>query len=313
MKTLVNPREIWRREDEDFSPWLAENLNLLDEILDTQLDLVGLERPVGPFFADILCLNRVDNSHVVIENQLERSDHKHLGQLLTYATGLQAHTIIWIATEFETEHRNTLEWLNDNMKNHFRFFGVELALRAIDNSDCIPKFTLIAKPRNRSHPQEEHSKNWQEQYYSKFVNYLTDKRSLLVPMTWDQNHPDYLGFYVGEDPKIWLAACLHAKRKWIAVNLHMKQEYAKSHFDKLRECKTDIERTVGRSLEWKREPPHLRHRPAKDNIPQVGLFKCEIDPTNKGNWPDQFDWLCKTLEKLDKTFREHVVRLSSPF
>ena len=254
-----------------------------------------------------------DNSHVVIENQLGRSDHKHLGQLLTYATGLQAHTIIWIATEFENEHRNTLEWLSDNMKNRFRFFGVQLELRAIDNLNCIPKFTLIASPRNRSQPQEKSQKNWQEQFYSKFVNDLTDKKSRLVSMEWDQNYPDYLGFYIGEDPKIWLAVCLHAKLEWVAVNLHMKQEYAESHFDNLRKHKTDIERNVGGPLEWKREPPHLRHRPTRDNIPQVGLFKYKTDPTNERDWPDQFDWLCQTLEMLNNVFRERVAHLPSLF
>ena len=92
---VVNPHEVWRREDEDFSPWLVKNLALLDEILGTKLELIEREKSVGPFFADLLCVNRKsNNSVVVIENQLGRSNHDHLGKLLTYAAGLQATTVI---------------------------------------------------------------------------------------------------------------------------------------------------------------------------------------------------------------------------
>lgn len=95
MMRVVDAREVWRREDEGFSPWLVKNLDLLDEILGTKLELIGREKPVGPFFADLLCVNKKNNnSLVVIENQLGLRDHDHLGKLLTYAAGLQATTVI---------------------------------------------------------------------------------------------------------------------------------------------------------------------------------------------------------------------------
>lgn len=134
MTQYVNSSEIWQQKDETFSSWLVKNLNLLDEVLSTQLDL---ERPVGSFFADLLCRNRADDSLVVIENQLDRTDHKHLGQLLAYTTELQAHTIIWIATEFADEHQQILDWLNNNVNDNFRFFGVQLVLKPIDDYRMI--------------------------------------------------------------------------------------------------------------------------------------------------------------------------------
>ena len=148
MMKVVNAHEVWRREDEDFSPWLVKNLELLDEILGTELELIRREQPVGSFFADILCVDRKDhNSFVVIENQFGQSDHEHFGKLLTYATGLQARTVIWIATAFDQDHLNALVSLNRRTNNLFRGFGVKLELKSIDNSKCLPTFTLVAEPR----------------------------------------------------------------------------------------------------------------------------------------------------------------------
>src|SRR5688572_23063362 len=105
--TRVDLRDIWLSEATDFTPWLAreENLTVLAESLGIDLELEAQERAVGPFRADILCKDIGSNSWVLIENQLERTDHCHLGQLLTYASGLEAVTIVWIASRFTEEHR----------------------------------------------------------------------------------------------------------------------------------------------------------------------------------------------------------------
>jgi len=88
---------------------------------------------------------------VLIENQLERTDHTHLGQLLTYASGLEAVTIVWIAERFTEEHRSTLDWLNKITDESFRFFGLEVELWRIGNSPAAPKFNLVSKPNEWSH------------------------------------------------------------------------------------------------------------------------------------------------------------------
>src|SRR6266540_2785222 len=108
----VDLRSVWTNEGHDFTPWLAtdENLSILGERLGIDLELEAQEKDVGPFRADILCKNSADESWVVIENQIERTNHKHLGQLLTYAAGLKAVTIVWISAEFCEEHRAALDW-----------------------------------------------------------------------------------------------------------------------------------------------------------------------------------------------------------
>ena len=126
----ISLREVWKNEAGSFTPWLAEgaNLALLSEVLELELELEGQEQEVGPFRADILCKDAGTDRWVLIENQLERTDYTHLGQLLTYAAGLQAVTIVWIAERFTEEHRAALDWLNDITDERFNFFGIEVEL-----------------------------------------------------------------------------------------------------------------------------------------------------------------------------------------
>src|SRR3954470_11992661 len=149
----VELRNIWLSEASDFTPWLArdENLAILGETLGIDLELEAQERPVGPFRADILCKDIGTDRWVLIENQLERTDHTHLGQLLTYASGLEAVTIVWISARFTEEHRSTLDWLNRITDDSFRFFGLEVELWRIGDSIAAPKFNIISKPNAWSH------------------------------------------------------------------------------------------------------------------------------------------------------------------
>src|SRR5690349_7935524 len=149
----VDLRNIWLSEATDFTPWLAreENLSVLAETLGLDLELEAQERSVGPFRADILCKDIGSNAWVLIENQLERTNHGHLGQLLTYASGLDAVTIVWIAAQFTEEHRSTLDWLNKITDDSFRFFGLEVELWRIGDSPAAPKFNIVSKPNDWSH------------------------------------------------------------------------------------------------------------------------------------------------------------------
>lgn len=141
-------RAIWTREDSHFTPWLAtaENLELLGTTLGLELELEGIERSIGAFRADILCREVRDDRLVLIENQLERANHTHLGQLITYMAGLDTATIIWIAAEFTDEHRAALDWLNAATDDHFRFFGLEIQLWCIADSIKAPAFRVVVQP-----------------------------------------------------------------------------------------------------------------------------------------------------------------------
>ncbi len=144
----VDVREVWSSEAVGFTPWLSqeENLQLLAETINMQLVLEAKEKPVGMFRADIIARDVHTGQPVLIENQLERTDHGHLGQLLTYAAGLKAMSIVWVSTLFTDEHRAALDWLNEITSSSIAFFGLEMELWRIDDSAIAPKFNLVSKP-----------------------------------------------------------------------------------------------------------------------------------------------------------------------
>ena len=294
----IDLRRIWPREDENFTPWLfkEENLTRLADVLNMKLDPLEKEMEVGQFYADIVCRNTTDNSLVVIENQLEETDHSHLGKVLTYAAALRAFTVIWVAAEFANEHSDTLNWLNENMSDHFQFFGVKLELIQVDNSCPTPKFTIIAKPNNWIRPVIEADSR--TRFWSEFHKHLTESNSLLDPQGSSEN-PQYFGFRIGEVSDIWLAAWRHQDNKYFAVNLHLKGQNAQLYFDKLKEQQNEIENELGTTLEWKKSPSY------NPSVPQVGLYK-NMDSSEEADWSNQFEWLRLNLEKLDEVFRPRV-------
>jgi hypothetical protein len=144
----VDVREVWSSEAVGFTPWLAqeENLRLLAETIGMHLVLEAREKSVGPFRADILARNVHTGHLVLIENQLERTDNGHLGQLLTYAAGLKAVSIVWVSTLFIDEHRAALDWLNEITSSSITFYGLEMELWQIGDSAIAPKFNMVSQP-----------------------------------------------------------------------------------------------------------------------------------------------------------------------
>ncbi len=148
--TQLQLREYWTDEASDFTPWLAEeeNIALVGDSIGLNIEVEAQEHNVGPFSADILCRDIDTENWVLIENQLESTDHKHLGQLLTYAAGLDAVTIVWIAKSFTDEHRAALDWLNRITDEAFSFFGLEIELWQIGDSAVAPKLNMISHPND---------------------------------------------------------------------------------------------------------------------------------------------------------------------
>ena len=134
-------------EAHDFTPWLAENLERLSEVLGIHLEVETIEAQVGEFRGDILATGPEGQS-VLIENQLEWSDHSHLGQIMTYLAGLDARVVVWIARNFAEPHVSAIQWLNRHTENEFAFFALKLRVVRIDDSPLVPIFEVIAKPDN---------------------------------------------------------------------------------------------------------------------------------------------------------------------
>jgi hypothetical protein len=140
------PREAWRDEARDFTPWLATNIDQISEAIGITLELTGTEMPVEGFSADILARNTDDGTAVLIENQLEQTDHTHLGQIMTYLAGLEARTVIWISPKFREPHLAAIRWLNEHTSEDFGFFALRLRVVRIGDSPFAPIFEVEEKP-----------------------------------------------------------------------------------------------------------------------------------------------------------------------
>ena len=144
----VSPRDAWTHEALDFTPWLAENLSALGKELAVDLEFESKETSVGGYYADIVARCPQDDRIVLIENQLEKSNHQHLGQVMTYIAGTDAQIVVWVATEFSEPHLAALKWLNEHTVEPFAFFAVRLRVVRIGDSDPAPMFEVLERPNN---------------------------------------------------------------------------------------------------------------------------------------------------------------------
>lgn len=176
----VDIKTIWKNEALNFTPWLADNLDKLSDLIGLDLELTSREAEVGDFSLDLLAKDLSTNRNVVIENQFNPTDHKHLGQLITYASYYKANVIIWISEEVREEHRSAIDWLNNNTNDEIEFFAVELEVIQIDNSKPALNFKLKANPNewtksNKKVSQTENSET-QNSYVAYFQNLIDELR-----------------------------------------------------------------------------------------------------------------------------------------
>ena len=173
----VDLRNIWEKEDKEFTPWLKENIDLLSEKLGIEIIDTQIEEKIGDFKLDIIGKEANTKKFVAVENQLESTDHNHLGQLITYSAGVNAGIIIWIAKELREEHKRALEWLNENSISEISFFGVEVHAISIDNSNPAVDFRVIVKPndweRNIKSSTTTDTEISYVDFYSKLVNFYS--------------------------------------------------------------------------------------------------------------------------------------------
>ena len=144
----ANLRDAWKHEAQDFTPWLAENLDRLTNVLGIELEKEDTEVQVGPYRADIVARAPTDDSRVVIENQLEEANLQHLGQVLAYLAGLEARIVVWIARDFDEAHLSAIRWLNDHTVDPYAFFAVRVRVVRIGDSPLAPVFEVLQRPSN---------------------------------------------------------------------------------------------------------------------------------------------------------------------
>jgi len=308
--TKIELRDIWKSEAQDFTPWLAqpENLTILAETLSMELEIEAREREVDPFRADLLCKDLIDDSRVLIENQLERTDHSHLGQLLTYASGLQAVTIIWIASRFTEEHRAALDWLNEITDERFRFFGLEVELWKIGDSTAAPKFNIVSKPNEwtRSVTQRCRTENGTLSEIRKLqLDFWTALQSALEGHQFLRSRrPEpqhWTTFPIGR-AGLHLAAVLSTRKNRLGVELYLGDKNAKAYFSRLKEDQSAIEFELAVQPEWQELPMRRACR--------IITYLQVADLFDEMQWPKFIEWFVRTLETFYQTFHNRVLNLN---
>ncbi len=310
----VELRNIWKTEASDFTPWLAqeENLAVLSETLGFDLELEAQEKSVGRFRADLLCKDIGRDSWVLIENQLERTDHTHLGQILTYAAGLDAVTIVWIAARFTEEHRATLDWLNKITDESFRFFGLEVELWCIGESSAAPKFNIISKPNNWSKSVAKAAREidaselsetrlMQVQYWDGLHEKLNAAKGSISgnrkaqPQSW-------MNYSIGRS-KFSVGSALNQFKNRLSAEIYITGADAKAFFHLLHAQREDIEAELGFELTWDVLPEGQDTR--------IALYKYNVDPNDKSDWDKQHIWFTSKLNALHKAFAARIRSLDA--
>ncbi len=311
----VELREAWQGEATDFTPWLAqaENIMLLGEAIGVELEVESQEKSVGPFRADILCKDTVSNHYVLIENQLERTDHTHMGQLITYAAGLEAVTIVWVASRFTDEHRAALDWLNGVTRADINFFGLEIELWRIGDSPMAPKFNVVSKPNDWSKVVREQaaavrggelteSQRLHLEFWTQFRQYLDDHQiPIRINRPWKEIWSNVglgrTGFH--------LSAWNGLRDGRSAVDLNFTSPAAKADYALVeQQSRAQIDAALSRfgAVNWRPMPGARR---SMIRIERPSSF------SNPATWPELIKWMADALLVMRSLFAPIVQALNA--
>ena len=298
-------RQAWKHEAGDFTPWLAEadNLDTLAQVLGiSELVLVAAEHWVGDFKLDILCTD--GDQQVIIENQLADTDHKHLGQILTYAAGVGARKVIWVAESFRPEHAAALQFLNDNTTDDLSFFGVQVELWRIGDSPFAPKFEVVVKPNDwvktgreqaRAASSTSPTKLLQQKFWVALIERLSRNAPHIRPQKprpqhWLDNSIGRTGF--------GLNITANTRDERLGVELWIPGAEAKTHFANLSAQREEIEKALGFELDWQELPDAKACR--------IATWYPDASIEEDQRWDEYLQWLEERLVVMDRVLRPIV-------
>lgn len=302
----VELRNLWTHEENDFSSWLVkeENIEYLNEILGLTLIDVIRERRVGSFECDIFAKDESTDTNVIIENQLETSDHDHLGKIITYASGLDANVVVWIVKRAREEHRSAIEWLNNNTTNNLNFFLIEIHAYSIGDSAPAPYFEIIEQPNDFIKSNKSSLNNGTDRSLNKAqlerLNFWTKFNEKLEDMgkPFNLRKPSTDHWYdvtIGSS-KSHLTIELINKENLVRVGMYMSNDH--DTFDKLFAKRDIIESEIGVKLEWVRECNGSASR-IKYNLNGLNF-------DDHSNYDELMQNIIIIVSKMQKVFRKHI-------
>jgi hypothetical protein len=305
---LLDVRTVWANEATGFTPWLADedNIQHLGNALGFELEVEGTEVPVGPYSADVLARDTSTGDYVVIENQLEKTDHDHLGKSITYASVLDASAVVWIARQFTEEHKRALDWLNDKTTDDVAFYGVRLELWQIDDSRPALKFNVISRPTEivrsvaaakASGPLSE-VRRIQLEFWTEFAKGLVEREILTSarmprPQYWYNVALGRTGMRLSN----WLNVNAHR----IGVRVYLTGRYdGQAALAQLLEQKDEIEREIGETLQWDPNPD------ARDKT--IALYR-DANLRQRERWDEHLEWMLNMTERFRRVFMPRIKSL----
>ncbi len=253
--TKIELRDVWPHEALDFTKWLAleENLDALSEEIGIDIKLIGTEVSVGKFNVDILAEEENTGHKIIIENQLEDTNHEHLGKIITYASGHDAKVIIWVVRDAREEHRQAIEWLNNHTDDEIGFFLIKIELYQIDDSSPAPKFEIISKPNewaktiksNSSNSDISNTKLQQLEFWESFKDYVRSKDAGIRLQATRPQH--WYDVSMGSS-EAHVALTVNTREDLIGCEVYIN--YNKDLYNYLLSKKDEIEKEIGESLIW---------------------------------------------------------------
>lgn len=301
----VDLRKAWNHEATDFTNWLAEdeNLSLLSDEIGIDVELIQTEANVGKFSVDILAEEENTGRKIIIENQLETTNHDHLGKIITYASGHDAEIIIWIVKDVRDEHKQAVDWLNEHTDEKINFFAIKMELWQIGDSPFAPKFQIISKPNDWAKAIKKSTgqsvltdtKLLQLDFWNKFKEYAQANNSKLKLRKANPQHWYNISFG-SSDAHIGLT--INSQSNQIACEIYIPD--SKELFYKLEKQKEEIEQELNMKLEWMA----LEGKKASRT---KAVYVADIDNTEE--WDKYFEWMQITAEKFQEVFIEYIKKI----
>ena len=296
----VDLRDVWKHEATDFSAWLAlpENLDALAEQLGIEIEPIGTEVPVGRFKIDILAKEPNTGEHIIIENQLEPTNHDHLGKVITYAAGLDARYLIWIVKDVLPEHLKAIEWLNDHLDEAICCFLIRIEVWQIGESMPAPRFEIIstknawvASLKKTTSTEISPLKIRQQQFWSEFCDYIRRKDPNMklhkpAPQHW-------LNFSMGSS-MAGLATTMNTQKNRFSTEIYIANN--KTLYSYLRDNEEEIQSELGGTVDW-----------FEANVAAgMNLYYPVDDVFNETRKEEYFEWLYSNLVKFRNLFTPYI-------
>lgn len=300
LEKLEDLRIVWQHEASDFTPWLADedNIVILGDTIGIEIAEVTTEAPVGGFSADIIAKETGTDRIIVIENQLEDSNHDHLGKIITYASGRDASIIIWIVKNAREEHKKAIEWLNNNMDSNIDFFLIQIELWKINDSLPAPRFNVLEQPntwakevRKISHEMSD-TMIFKLEYWTAFSEYVFSKSEFLRLFNKRKPSTDHWYSVNAGNSEFYFSFLLNTIRDIIAVECYILNN--KDLFQHFYSNKEEIESIVGNTLDWRELPERKASRI---------LIEKKVNLKDTNHWESQFDWMKEMGIKFYKAFK----------